>query len=91
LNDIAAVIPDGLDHQLESWIDNRSRFLRIELFDQLHRALYISEQGRDGFALVDADVHRGWRLRLNWHGFDHRGGEYLRADGQRGAAIGAEF
>ena len=59
LHDVPAVAMDRVDHQLERGIDNRPRFLGVEVLHQLHRAFDIGEQGRNGLALAVAYVRRG--------------------------------
>ena len=56
LHDISAVSMDGIDHQLEGRIDNRTGFLRVEVLHQLHRTFDIGEQ-------------RGHRLTLTFEIF----------------------
>src|SRR5262250_1606922 len=52
LGDITVIVMDGVDHQLQRRIDNGAGVLRVEVLDQLHRALDIGEQRGDGFALA---------------------------------------
>jgi hypothetical protein len=52
LHDVAVIAMDRVDHQLHCGIDNRTRFFGIEVRHQLGRALDVSEQRRDGFALT---------------------------------------
>ena len=43
LHDIAFVVTDRLDHELERRVDNCSRLLRVEVLHQLRRAFDIGE------------------------------------------------
>ena len=43
---------DGIDHEREGWIYDRSCLLRIESLDQFQRALDVREQGGEGLALA---------------------------------------
>src|SRR6516162_8829407 len=52
LHNVAAVMMDGVDHQPERRIDNRTSFFRVEVLHQLHRALDVSEQCCNGLALA---------------------------------------
>jgi hypothetical protein len=49
---VAAVMMDRVHHQLERGIDQAARLLRVEILDQLHRALDLGEQGRHRLALA---------------------------------------
>jgi len=51
LNDIIPVTMDGIDHQLECGIDNRTSLLGLKLLHQLHGALYIDEESGHSLAL----------------------------------------
>ncbi len=52
LHHIALVAMRRFAHQLERGIDQAARLLRVEVFDQLHRALDIGEQRGDGLTLA---------------------------------------
>ena len=52
LHDVAVVAMDRVDHQLQRRIDDRARFLGVEVLHQFHRALDVGEQRRDGLALA---------------------------------------
>ena len=52
LRDIAVIAMHGVHHQLQSGINNRSGFFRIEPFDQRRRAFEIGKQRGDRFALA---------------------------------------
>src|SRR6516225_4838525 len=52
LHDVAVVTADGIDHQLEGWINNRTRLFRVEVLHQVHRALDIGKQRGNGLALA---------------------------------------
>jgi hypothetical protein len=49
---VAVVTLDGLDHQFQRRIDNRSRFLGVEVLLQLGRSLDVRKQRRDRLALA---------------------------------------
>jgi class 3 adenylate cyclase len=57
---VAAVALHRLHHQLECRVNDCSCFLGVEVLDQLHRALDIRKQHRDGLALA-LEVVRGGR------------------------------
>jgi hypothetical protein len=59
LHNKAIVATHRVDHQLERWVDNRARLLRVEVLHQLGRALDVSEQGRHDLALTVSYVRRG--------------------------------
>ena len=61
LHDVAVVAMDRFDHQLERRIDDRARFLGIEVLHQLGRALDVGEQRGDRLALA-LEIFRGGRL-----------------------------
>ncbi len=46
---------DGVDHQLQRRVDDTACFLRVEVFHQLHRALYIRKQRRHRLTLAFED------------------------------------
>src|SRR5262249_46708175 len=43
LGEVAVIVMDGVDHQLERRIDDGTGFLGIEVFDQFHRAFDVGE------------------------------------------------
>jgi len=47
---------DGVDHQLQRWVDDRPRLLRIEVRHQLGRALDVGEQRRHSLALAFGNI-----------------------------------
>src|SRR5690348_1153781 len=62
LRHIALVAMHRVHHQLERGIDQPARLLRVEVLDQLHRALYIAEQRGDGLALAVDRPRTIWLL-----------------------------
>jgi hypothetical protein len=52
LRHVALVAVDGVHHELECRIDDRTRLLGVEPFHQLDRALDVGEEGRDRFPLA---------------------------------------
>jgi hypothetical protein len=86
LHDIAVVVTDRLDHQLQGWIYNRAGLLRIEFLHQLSGALDVGEQRGDRFALAFETFGGGFFnhpersiLRLFWEGtwrLPKRGGAF---------------
>src|SRR5439155_10328790 len=61
LHDVAAIAMDGVDHQLEGWIDNGTCLFRVEVLHQLHRAIDVGEQRGDRLALT---VESSWAVCL---------------------------
>jgi len=77
LHDITAIAVDGIDHQVERGIDDRTRLFRVEVLHQLHRALDVSEKRGDRFAFAierfrsslgysDCRVDDLGRFRADW-------------------------
>ena len=52
LHHITTVMQNRPHHQLQRRLDDGARLLRVEVFDQLHRTLDVSEQDRDHLALT---------------------------------------
>ncbi len=52
LHDVPVVAMHRVDHELQRRVDNGARLLRVEVLHQLHRALDVGEQRRDGLALA---------------------------------------
>jgi alkanesulfonate monooxygenase SsuD/methylene tetrahydromethanopterin reductase-like flavin-dependent oxidoreductase (luciferase family) len=52
LRDIPLIAMHGVHHQLQSGINDRPRFFRIESFDQCSRTFEIGKERRDSFALA---------------------------------------
>jgi hypothetical protein len=52
---IALVAMNGVHHQFERRIDDRSRLLGVEVLHQIHRALDVREQCSDRLALAFGD------------------------------------
>jgi hypothetical protein len=50
--DVAVVTMHCVHHQLEGRVDDGAGFLRVEVLDQVHRALDVGEQCGDGLALA---------------------------------------
>ena len=61
LHDVTVIPAHRIDHQLQRRIDNRARFLRIEILFKLGRSLDVGEQRRDRLALA-FEIFRGRRL-----------------------------
>src|SRR5262245_35190295 len=62
LGDVTAVALYRLHHYFEGWIDYGTGLLWIEVFDQVHRTLYVGEQRGDGLALA-LETFRRRRIR----------------------------
>jgi hypothetical protein len=58
LHNIAVIPMDGVDHELQRWVDDRPRLLRIEIRHEFGRALDVSKQGRDRLTLAVGNVVR---------------------------------
>ncbi len=58
LHDVAVVATHRVDHQLQCRVNNRARFLGVEILLQLGRALDVREQRRDNLALAFGDGRR---------------------------------
>src|SRR5215470_9960566 len=58
LGDVTVIVMDGVDHQLQRWIDNGAGFLGVEVLDEFHRSLDVGEQHSDRLALT---IRRGIR------------------------------
>src|SRR5262245_30913735 len=89
LGDITLIVMNGVDHQLKRRLDDGTRFLGIEAFDQLHRPLDVGEKHRDGLALA-FKVFRGERAsysNLGLVGLPHS----RRRCSQGHAALAAEL
>jgi hypothetical protein len=52
LHDIAVIMLDRVDHQVERRIDHRTRLFWVEPLHQFHRALDVGEESCDGFAFA---------------------------------------
>jgi len=52
VHDIAVISVYRVDHKAQCGINNRARLLRVEVFNQFHRALDVGEQRRDRYALA---------------------------------------
>src|SRR5262249_39964912 len=52
LHDVAFVTMDRFHHQLQDGVDNRASLLRVDVFDQIHRAFDVSKKGGDRFSLA---------------------------------------
>jgi hypothetical protein len=55
LHDVTVVAVDRVDHELQRRIDDRPRFLGIEICYKFGRALDVCEKRRDGLALAVED------------------------------------
>src|SRR5215469_17275367 len=55
LHQVATVVVDGIDHQLECGIDNRASLFGVEVLLELGRTLDVSEQRRNRLALAIKD------------------------------------
>jgi hypothetical protein len=87
---------NGIYHELQCGIDNGARLFRVEVLDQLHRALDVGEQRGDRLALAldrrrsiwllrrDLNLGSGWFCRLRL------GRNSLSIASQRGPAFAAE-
>src|SRR5215467_3808468 len=60
LRHITAVTHDRINHQPERRIDDGAGFLGVEVLNQLHRSLDVSEQNRDSLALTIRRRIRGF-------------------------------
>src|SRR6266851_4964394 len=95
LHDVTVVAMDCIHHQRQRRIDDGARLLRVEVFHQFGRALYIGEQRRDRLALA-VDCRRS--VRLLWRDTNIRCGvcRWRSASGDRAisewsAALAAEI
>jgi len=90
LHDVTAVAPHRLDHQLQCRIDNRARFLGVEVLHQLGRALDVGEQRRHRLALALDILGGGCVGYLNLRIVGSFWRATSRGCSQRSAAIFAE-
>jgi hypothetical protein len=56
---------DRIDHTPDCRINDRARFFRVDVFDQVHRALDVREQRGDGLALALCRERSVCLLRYN--------------------------
>jgi hypothetical protein len=101
LNDVTVIASDGLDHDAQCRIDDRSGVLGVEVFHQLRRTLDVREQGRDGLAFAVGRRRRGGLLQRDansrgsracwWRrgqpGFCAQGARTLRAESGLGRIL----
>jgi hypothetical protein len=52
LYDVAIVVADGVDHQLQCWVNYRARLFGIKVLHQFRRSFDVGDQRGDGLALA---------------------------------------
>jgi hypothetical protein len=97
LHDVAVVAMDCVDHQQQCRIDNRPRFLGVEVRHQLSRSLDVGKQRRDGLAFAVGNLVGFEQWSFVWGRFGQTGRRVCglrlrrRSGLKRRAAFLAEF